>query len=167
MLPLSACRDPTNCSWFTCAWQGNKLNSDLLWWSFCYWLHSLHFTATLKTGVQVLPLLASFPLIFNPLKYGFCFYQTTLELFWWKSTNIMYSWFTKPVFYFYFQFWVMACIEFDHFCLEISLNSGFFIMISSLFPSYLLFILLSPFLCFWFLYLKWSFKHYFSSKPLY
>lgn len=36
-------------------------------------------------------------------------------------------------------------VEFDHFYLEISLNSGFLNTVSSLFPFYPWFILLSPF----------------------
>lgn len=40
---------------------------------------------------------------------------------------------------------MISLVEFDHFCLEISLNPGSFNTISSLFPFYPWFILLSPF----------------------
>lgn len=67
-----------------------------------------------------------------------------LKLFWWKSTKNVHLIYKASV-YFYFEFWVISLVEFDHFCLEIFLNPGFFNTILSLFPFFLWFILLSPF----------------------
>lgn len=61
-----------------------------------------------------------------------------------KINKKMCLYFTKAVVYFFLQILDDLPVEFDRFCLEISLNPRFFNNISSLFSSYLYFIL-NPF----------------------
>lgn len=147
VLPLSACGGPLpEGTPFPSAWQENKLLSDFALVVCVLFLDStfLRFVAMLKGGLQALPLLSLFPLIFKPTEIGFLLLPNWL-LLWQKSTkNVLLIYKASGLF--------LLCIhkgelfeECDHFSLEISLNPGFLNTVPSLFPFYIWFILLSLF----------------------
>ena len=86
-------------TWFPSAWQENKFNSGLFWWSLSYSLTPPSFISLQLSGVVYRSCLYffPFPLFFIPLKYASCLYQTNWCCFCkshQKSTsNLLSQWF--------------------------------------------------------------------------